>query len=68
MDPGESSSRRGRPQRRSSLILTPQIDHDTACENRRTRRARVRAKMGGTRSTGCLRPICTPYFMITSKG
>jgi hypothetical protein len=66
MHPGESSSRRGRPRRKASLIITPEIDHETARENRRRRKARMRGKMCATRSTGCFQPICTPFFHFPS--
>jgi len=43
MDLGGSSSRsplgRGRPRRRASHVLTPQLDRAAARENRRRRRA-----------------------------
>jgi hypothetical protein len=46
MRPGESSSRRGHgwPRRNAYLIVTPEIDHDTARENWRRRKAQMRAK------------------------
>ena len=58
MDLGRSSSRsplgRGRPRRRASHVLTPQLDRAAARENR----CRRRARMDGNSSTGCFAPIC----------